>query len=188
MSVEQTLRERSGEQCELCGSNDGLSAYQVPPESAAASADNSILLCSTCVSQVAASELNVNHWRCLTDSMWSQVPAVQVMAYRMLTRLNSESWAQDALDMIYLDDETRKWAETSIAAEQREPTLDSNGTALAAGDNVTIIKDLDVKGAGFTAKRGTVVRGISLSDNPLHIEGKVNGSRIVIIAAYTKKS
>ena len=188
MSVEQALRERSGEQCELCSAKDGLTAYQVPPEGALASADNSVLLCGTCASQVSGSDLDVNHWRCLTDSMWSQVPAVQVMAFRMLNRLNSESWAQDALDMLYLDDDTRKWAETSIAAEQREPTLDSNGAPLAAGDNVTIIKDLEVKGAGFTAKRGTMVRGISLSDNPLHIEGKVNGSRIVIIAAYTKKA
>ena len=69
-----------------------------------------------------------------------------------------------------------------------EQTLDVNGAPLKAGDSVTIIKDLDVKGANFTAKRGTAVRNISLSDNPLHIEGKVNGQRIVIIAAYTKKN
>ena len=69
-----------------------------------------------------------------------------------------------------------------------EPTLDVNGVALKPGDSVTIIKDLDVKGAGFTAKRGTPVRNIGLSDNPLHIEGRVNGQRIVIIAAYTKKN
>ncbi|MDO6805063.1 alkylphosphonate utilization protein, partial [Wenyingzhuangia sp. 1_MG-2023] len=66
--------------------------------------------------------------------------------------------------------------------------LDVNGVALAAGDNVTLIKDLDVKGTSMTAKRGTAVRGISLSDNPKHIEGRVNGQRIVIIAAYCKKS
>jgi len=187
MSVEQSLIERSGGQCEMCTANDGLSAYQVPPESVA-SADNSVLLCSTCKGQVESGELDVNHWRCLNDAMWNQAPPVQVMAYRMLKRLEAESWAQDALEMIYMDDETRKWAETSVAAEQREPTLDVNGAALAAGDNVTLVKDLDVKGANFTAKRGTMVRGISLSDNPLHIEGKANGSRIVIIAAYCKKA
>jgi len=59
---------------------------------------------------------------------------------------------------------------------------------LQAGDNVTLIKDLDVKGANFTAKRGTMVRGIGLTDNPEHIEGRVNGTRIVIISAYTKKA
>jgi protein PhnA len=59
---------------------------------------------------------------------------------------------------------------------------------LLEGDNVTIIKDLEVKGAGFTAKRGTMVRGIHLTDNPLHIEGKVNGTQIVLVAAYLKKA
>ena len=90
--------------------------------------------------------------------------------------------------MMYMDDETRAWAEMAIGDDTREPTLDSNGTPLQQGDNVVLIKDLDVKGGGFTAKRGTAVRGISLSDNPLHIEGRVNGQRIVIIAAYVKKS
>ncbi|MDF1762749.1 MAG: PhnA domain-containing protein [Oleibacter sp.] len=188
MLVEQGLVERCGGVCELCGASHDLSAYQVPPESKMASVDNSLMICGTCKPQAEGGELDANHWRCLNDSMWSPVPAVQVMAYRMLTRLSGESWAQDALDMLYMEDETRKWAETSIAAEFREDTLDSNGAALAGGDNVTLIKDLEVKGANFTAKRGTMVRGISLSDNPLHIEGKVNGSRIVIIAAYVKKA
>jgi protein PhnA len=89
--------------------------------------------------------------------------------------------------MLYLDDETKAWADSGVA-DEREPTLDVNGVQLATGDAVTIIKDLDVKGANFTAKRGTPVRNIGLSDNPLHIEGKVNGQRIVIIAAYTKKN
>ena len=53
---------------------------------------------------------------------------------------------------------------------------------------MTLVKDLNVKGANFTAKRGTAVRGIALSSNPEHIEGKINGQRIVIISAYTKKS
>ena len=67
-------------------------------------------------------------------------------------------------------------------------TKDSNGTILEAGDTVTLIKDLVVKGAGFTAKRGTVVKNISLTDNPKHIEGRVNGTRIVLVSAYLKKA
>ena len=50
------------------------------------------------------------------------------------------------------------------------------------------IKDLKVKGANFTAKQGTMVRGITLTDNPEHIEGKVNGTRIVLVSAYLKKA
>ncbi|MNH11503.1 hypothetical protein D3C79_710190 [compost metagenome] len=68
------------------------------------------------------------------------------------------------------------------------PTVDSNGAVLQEGDSVTLIKDLDVKGGGFTAKRGTLVKGIRLTNNPLHIEGKVNGVQIVLVAAYLKKA
>ena len=120
--------------------------------------------------------------------MWSPVPAVQVVSYRMLKHFESETWAQDLLAMLYLDDELIQWAEAKLVAEDKAPTLDVNGTALAMGDTVHLVKDLNVKGAGFTAKRGTVVRNIGLNDNPEHIEGKVNGTRIVIIAAYTKKA
>jgi len=122
--------------------------------------------------------------------MWSQVPVVQVMAYRMLKRLigAGESWAQDLLDMLYLEEDTLAWANKGTAElDNDEPHLDSNGAVLAAGDNVVLVKDLVVKGANFTAKRGTPVRGISLSANPEHIEGRVNGTRIVIITQYVKK-
>ena len=65
---------------------------------------------------------------------------------------------------------------------------DANGATLNAGDNVVLIKDLPVKGGGFTAKRGTAVRGISLvSDNAAHIEGRVEGQRIVILTEFVKK-
>ncbi len=92
--------------------------------------------------------------------------------------------------MLYLDDETRQWAEAGVLAADDDtvPTLDSNGAILHAGDTVTIIKDLDVKGTSFTAKRGTAVRNISLTDNPEHIEGRVNGTRIVLLTCYLKKS
>lgn len=53
---------------------------------------------------------------------------------------------------------------------------------------MVIIKDLDVKGTSFTAKRGTTVRNISLTDNPEHIEGRVNGTRIVILTKFVKKA
>ena len=52
----------------------------------------------------------------------------------------------------------------------------------------TEIKDLVVKGANFTAKRGTMVKNISLTSNPEHIEGRVNGTRIVLVSAFMKKA
>jgi len=197
MSIEQTLNERSGSKCELCGAESNLSIYEVPPVTDS-SADKSILACDTCQTQINnPDQMDANHWRCLNDSMWNTEPAVQVMAWRLLTRLSSESsqsnkvWPQDLLDMLYLEDDVKAWAEAGLetsAESDNTPTKDSNGTTLIAGDTVTLIKDLVVKGAGFTAKRGTVVKNISLTDNPEHIEGRVNGTRIVLVSAFLKKS
>jgi protein PhnA len=190
--LEQELQQRSEAKCELCNASENLNVYEVPPNSKA-SIDDCILLCEVCSSQIENTvEVDLNHWRCLNDSMWSQVPAIQVMAWRMLTRLKSEGWPQDLLDMLYLDDETLSWAQATGEGENADNDalhLDCNGAVLEAGDTVTLTKDLNVKGANFTAKRGTAVRGISLvDDNPEHIEGKVEGQRIVILTKFVKRS
>ena len=192
MTTEDTLKERSGSKCELCSSTEALSIYQVPPESDG-STDTCVLICNTCNEQIENPEqVDANHWRCLNDSMWSPVPAVQIMAWRMLNRLKSESWPQDLLDTLYLEDDMLNWAKATGEGNSEESSvkhLDSNGALLEAGDTVTLIKDLNVKGANFTAKRGTAVRGISLvADNAEHIEGKVNGQQIVILTKFVKKS
>lgn len=190
MSVEATLLQRSNAHCELCASEQDLVVYPVS-HSATDDADHSVLLCETCRTQIENPALtDVSHWRCLNDSMWSQVPAVQVMAWRQLKQLSSEVWAHDLLDMLYLDDETLAWAVAGVAEESddTQPTLDSNGNPLQDGDSVTLIKDLVVKGANFTAKRGTMVKNITLTSNPEHIEGRVNGVHIVLVAAFLKKA
>ncbi len=170
--------------CDLCAAANNLSAFEVTGSDVAPE----ITLCGVCQIGAADGPLEGQHWQCLTTSMWSEVPAVQVTAYRLLRRLSHHSWAQDALDMLYLDEETLVWAEAGVIEATAEVTRDSNGTILQNGDSVTVIKDLPVKGAGFTAKRGTSVRGITLTDNPEHIEGRVNGQRIVLVSAYLKKS
>ncbi len=192
MSTEKALQTRSESKCELCGNTENLSVYEVPPTSDG-SADESVLICDTCQGQIDNPEtVDVHHWHCLNDSMWSQVPAVQIMAWRMLTRLRAEGWASDLLDMMYLDDEALAWAQATGEGASDEDSvkhIDSNGAVLEAGDTVTLIKDLTVKGANFTAKRGTAVRGISLvADNAEHIEGRVNGQQIVILTKFVKKS
>ncbi len=187
------LMARGESQCELCGASEGLLEFAVAPH-AEGTVETSVLVCPTCQAQMdgADADLDVNHWRCLNDSMWSQVPAVQVVAWRMLNRLRSEGWAQDAIDMLYLDEEALAWAQDGQSSADAAGDVvhkDVNGTVLEAGDTVTLIKDLKVKGGGFTAKRGTAVRGISLvPDDPKHIEGRVSGQQIVIIAEYVKKS
>jgi len=192
MKTELELLARSDSKCELCGATEDLGVFEVPPHSNG-SADECVLVCESCRKQIDNQEkIDVNHWRCLNDSMWTQVPAVQVMAWRMLRRLSSEAWSQDLLDMLYLDEDTLSWAQAAGDGSNDDSSLkhiDSNGAELEAGDTVTLIKDLNVKGANFTAKRGTAVRGISLvADNPEHIEGRVNGQQIVILTKFVKKS
>ncbi|RUT79631.1 PhnA domain-containing protein [Ancylomarina longa] len=191
MSIEKELQTRSGSVCELCGATDSLIAYPVTPSNG--TADQNILICNVCQEQIEnPDKMEVNHWRCLNDSMWSTVPAVQVMAWRMLNQLRAEGWPQDLLDMLYLDEETLKWAKSGNEEETTEEEikhLDSNGVELSTGDSVVLIKDLNVKGGGFTAKRGTAVRNIHLvNDNPEHIEGRVEGQQIVILTKFVKKT
>ncbi|MDA3893031.1 MAG: PhnA domain-containing protein [Salinivirgaceae bacterium] len=191
MAIEKDLKERSELKCELCTASENLSVYQVPP-AFEATIDNCVLLCETCVTQMEnPDKVDVNHWRCLNESMWSTVPAVQVMAWRMLNRLKAEGWPQDLLDMLYLDDETLAWAKSTgedVDENDKVIHIDSNGSVIQAGDTVVLIKDLNVKGTSMVAKRGTAVRNISLvHDNPEHIEGRVNGQQIVILTKFVKK-
>lgn len=191
MSLDKILQVRSGSQCELCGANEHLAAYQVPfsPDEGA---DSNVYACVTCRDQLGGvAEVDINHWRCLNESMWSEVSAVQVVAWRMLSRLSAEGWPQELLDILYLEDETKAWAEAGSSPDGENALVhrDSNGATLAAGDTVVLVKDLTVKGANFTAKRGTAVRNISLGqDNAEHIEGRVNGQQIVILTQFVKKS
>ena len=192
MSIEKELHIRSESKCELCGVTEDLGVYEVPPGSGG-SVDECVFICETCCEQIENPEkVDVHHWRCLNDSMWSQVPAVQVIVWRMLKRLSAEGWPQELLDTLYLDESTQAWAQATVDGASDEVGIkhvDSNGTVLNAGDAVTLIKDLPVKGASFTAKRGTVVRGISLVlDNPEHIEGRVSGHHIVILTKFVKKA
>ncbi|PHR57434.1 MAG: PhnA domain protein [Robiginitomaculum sp.] len=190
MSIDASLLERANNVCELCSASDDLAAYIVGPDAGSPN-DTIIVACQTCTGQIDGGALNSDHWKSLETSMWSTVIPVQVLAWRMLTRLSNESWASDLLDMMYLEDDIKTWAEAGLPDEgdtPNAPTLDSNGAELKDGDTVTIIKDLVVKGAGFTAKRGTSVRNISLTTNPEHIEGRVNGTRIVLISAFLKKA
>lgn len=192
MSIESALKKRSESRCELCSADDvGFVVYEVPPGERSGE-EAAVLLCAVCSGQISAAEaLEVDHWRCLGDSMWSSVPAVQVLSWRMLTRLSDESWAQDLLEMLYLEEEVLVWAKSSLIEVDdgdESACYDSNGVALANGDSVTLIKDLVVKGANFTAKRGTSVKNISLADNPEQVEGRVNGIRVVLVSAFLKKT
>jgi protein PhnA len=67
---------------------------------------------------------------------------------------------------------------------------DSNGTLLADGDNVILVKDLKVKGSGgVTIKRGTLIKGIRLTDGPAEIECRAEKVRdLVLRTEFVKKA
>ena len=65
---------------------------------------------------------------------------------------------------------------------------DSNGNLLAEGDAVTVIKDLKVRGSSIVIKRGTKVKNIGLTDNEEEVEGKVDGTVMVLKACILKKA
>ena len=65
---------------------------------------------------------------------------------------------------------------------------DSNGAVLKDGDSVTVIKDLKVRGSSGVIKRGTIVRGIRLTDDAAEIEGKVEKSMMVLRTEFLKKA
>lgn len=189
MTVLSTLLQRAQHRCELCGATHDVAPHAVAPY-LDGTADQHVLVCGTCHPLLDAdANANATHWYCLQQSAWTQEPAVQVVIWRLLGQLGGEPWAADLRDQIYLADEVLAWAQASTpnSDDGREPTVDSNGVALTDGDSVTIIKDLDVKGTSFVAKRGTLVKGIRLTTNPAHVEGKVNGVQIVLKTMFLKR-
>ncbi len=66
---------------------------------------------------------------------------------------------------------------------------DANGTELNAGDNVTLIKDLKVKGAGATLKRGTMAKNIKLTGNDKEVECKIDKMGVIVLKTeFLKKA
>ncbi|MFK7766141.1 MAG: PhnA domain-containing protein [Mariniblastus sp.] len=186
--LESVLIDRSSSSCELCASTDKLAVHEVEPVRVV-NESHCALVCENCLRQITGgAELDGEHLRCLKTSAWSQVPSVQVLAWRLLKRMETVAWAQELFEQLYLDEETLEWASDVEAPEQDEPTLDSNGTRLNEGDTVQIIKDLDVKGTGFVAKRGTMVKNIHLIGDPANIEGRVNKTTLVLKTCFLKKA
>jgi protein PhnA len=188
--LEEQLQERSGKKCELCQSAAALKVYEVPPTSKG-NADDSIYICDTCLTQIERKvALDSKHWSFLSDTIWSEVPGIQVVTWRMLNRLKKESWAMDSLEMMYLSDENLAWAKATGDHDNDDEVLlhkDGHGNLLQNGDTVILTKSLEVKGSTANAKLGTIVRNIRLvPDNTEQIEGRIDGQVIVILTKYVK--
>ncbi|MBF6641373.1 PhnA domain-containing protein [Flavobacterium sp. J49] len=186
--TEKRLKDRSGSKCEISGSEENLVVYLVAPKTEDIP-ENCVLITKNLKDQIENPDTtNPNDWRGLSDSMWNENLPVQIVSWRMLARLKNH----DLLDMMYLDEDALEWAKATGEGEDEEGKIvhkDSNGNLLFDGDSVVLIKDLDVKGANFTAKRGAAVHNIKVVwDNAEQIEGRVEGQHIVILTQYVKKT
>ncbi len=169
--------------CAICKADRDLAQVVLAPR------EEVVLLCDTCQNGLKPGVEDAAHWQSLHEAIWDTDPTTQVAAYRILSNLQSSPWVRDLMEIAYLEPEVLDWAKSGLKIEPELVHRDSNGTVLSAGDTVTLIKDLNVKGAGFTAKRGTAVRNISLSqDKEMLIEGRVEGQKIVILTQFVKKS
>ncbi len=189
MALQKVLEDRSNNECELCNQKDTeLKAYAVPPKDDS-KPENQIVVCATCLGKITEVDYaDANYWRFATGTIWSEVPAVQCMSYKILTKLKDTDWAGETLDSVFLDENIVEWANAEDDLAQ-EPHKDCFGALLSAGDNVVLVQNLNVKGTSFTAQKGTVVKNIRLvHDDPTHIEGKVNGTAIYILTKYLKKN
>ena len=191
MTLTDQLLSRSEHKCELCKSNSEITLYEVP-HAKYTDEDGCLMACKKCLSQLEKKEaLDSAHWKFLTELMWSEIPGIQVVSWRMLNRLRNESWAVDNLDMLYLDEEKLEWAKKTGDHENDASVdlhKDCNGQVLQNGDTIVLTKSLDVKGSTLNAKMGTVVKTIKLVDgNTDQIEGKVEGQLIVILTKYVRK-
>ncbi|MBJ6122862.1 alkylphosphonate utilization protein [Sphingomonas mollis] len=94
-------------------------------------------------------------------------------------------------DYIY-DEASGEWVSAAdvatASAEQTVEVRDSVGNLLADGDQVTLIKDLTVKGAGQTLKRGTLIKSIRLTGDAQEIDCKFDGIKgLVLRAEFVRK-
>jgi protein PhnA len=187
--IERKLKDRSGSVCEISGTEHDLVVYVLSPTNER-TAENSVLIAKHLKDQIENPETtDEKDWRGLSESMWSEHLPVQIVSWRMLARLKNT----DLLDMMYLDEEALEWAKATGEGEEEDENKlvhkDSNGVTLLDGDSVVLIKDLDVKGATFTAKRGAAVHNIKLVwDDANLIEGRVENQNIYILTQYVKKT
>lgn len=96
-------------------------------------------------------------------------------------------------DEYVYDEASGEWITADAAAaktiaDNAIEVRDSVGNILADGDQVTLIKDLTVKGAGQTLKRGTLIKSIRLTGDPQEIDCRFDGIKgLVLRAEFVRK-
>jgi protein PhnA len=82
-----------------------------------------------------------------------------------------------------------EWNETDVTSENEIALIkDSNGNILADGDDITLIKDLKLKGSSTTLKSGSKAKSIRLVDGDHEIDCKIDGMKVMLKACFVKKA
>jgi protein PhnA len=106
-SFGKDLARRSKSHCELCDQHGvKLFIHEVPPVPSDPELEHCLFICETCQEQINyPKRLDINHWHCLHSSIWSVVPAAQVMATLMAKLIAPKApFAEELLDQIYLEE------------------------------------------------------------------------------------
>lgn len=112
LSLGKDLARRSKSKCELCDADHKpLNPFEVEPIQDTPTVDHAVLICDHCRDQIESNKLDPQNWRFLESVIWSDIPAVQVVAVRVCKILaaNGVNWAQDLLANIYLSPEVEEW-------------------------------------------------------------------------------
>ena len=118
-SFGKDLARRAKSKCELSGASGvALHIYEIPPAPAEPDPTRCLMLCEEVIDQLNKPSLIVpDQWRNLGKLIWSDIPAVQIMACRILSHIaKEENWAQDILDEAYLDEEVLEEASKEMLA------------------------------------------------------------------------
>jgi protein PhnA len=114
-AIGKDLARRAKSKCELTGvSGVPLRPYEVPPVGVDPELDRTLLVSEACIEVLEnPKRLKGREWQCLAEVVWSEMPAVQVVAWRMLNELaKREDWAREAMDGVFLDEEVEAWAKS----------------------------------------------------------------------------
>ncbi len=116
-SFGKDLARRCKSHCEMCGSHGvKLVIHEVPPVPKEPDFDHCIFICDACQEQIEKPKrLDINYWHSLHTSIWSEVPAVQVMAVLMAKRIAGKAdFADELLDQVYLEEPISQWVEDAL--------------------------------------------------------------------------
>lgn len=117
-SFGKDLARRSKSHCELCDKHGvKLIIHEVPPTPKEPDINHCIFICQDCQQQINHPKtIDINYWHCLHTSIWSNEPAVQVMAILIAKKIaNKAPFADELLEQVYLDDSIKTWLDQALS-------------------------------------------------------------------------